>query len=204
VYPNELRGRALAPLASLPEAPRGGLADRLERLHEMPAVRAAAQDVLAAERGQHAGWLAFVPTVSGTAAERVTNAVGFGPNTSWSIALTATWTLDFLRPAQVGTRDAILAGARARLERVEQQARLQIEDAWYRAQALAARLETAEAVLAASRRAAEDTRARHEVGIATQLELVQAERDLFSAEVGRIQAMADLAVARETLRIRSR
>jgi outer membrane protein len=59
-------------------------------------------------------------------------------------------------------------------------------------------------VLDASRRAAEDARARYEVGVASQLELVQAERDLFAAEVSRVQALADLAVARATLAIRTR
>jgi outer membrane protein TolC len=200
----ELRGRALPEIAAEETAPSGTLEDHIQHLDDTPAVRAARADVLAAERGVHAGWLAFVPTVAGTASERVTNAVGFGPNSSWSVALTATWTLDFLRPAQVGTRDASLSAARARLERAEQQARLQIEDAWHRSHALAARARTTAAVLDASRRAAEDARARYEVGVASQLELVQAERDLFAAEVSRVQALADLAVARATLAIRTR
>jgi outer membrane protein TolC len=200
----DLQGRALPDIVVEDTAPSGTLEDHLERLDDTPGVRAARADVLAAERGVHGGWLAFVPTVSGTAAERVTNAVGFGPGSNWNIALSATWTLDFLRPAQVGTREASLSAARARLERAEQQARLQIEDAWHRSHALVARARTTAAVLDASRRAAEDARARYEVGVASQLELVQAERDLFAAEVSRVQALADLAVARATLAIRTR
>jgi outer membrane protein len=200
----ELAGRALPEMDARGAGELGALEERLARVSEAPLVRAAAHDVLAAERGLHQGWLAFVPTVAGSATERATNAVGFGPSTSWTLGLTATWTLDFLRPAQVGTREAALAAARARLERAEQQARLQIEDAWHRSRALEARLEAADAVLEATRRATEDTRARFEVGVASQLELVQSERDLFAAEVSRIQALADLAVARETLRIRAR
>lgn len=200
----ELRGRSLPEIAVEERAAEGSLEDRLARLEETPAVRAARAEVLAAERGVHAGWLAFVPTISGTAAERVTNAVGFGPGSNWNVALTASWSLDFLRPAQLGTREASLSAARARLERAEQQARLQIEDAWHRSHALAARARTSAAVLDASRRAAEDARARYEVGVASQLELVQAERDLFAAEVSRVQALADLAVARATLAIRAR
>jgi len=200
----QLAGRALPAIEAEPMAPEpAALDDHLGHLGETPPVRAAALDVLAAERALHAGWLAFVPTVAGTASERVTNAVGFGPSTSWNVAFTASWTLDFLRPAQVGTREAVLSAARARLERAEQQARLQIEDAWHRARALSARGVTAAAVLAATRRAAEDTRARYEVGVASQLELVTAERDLFAAEVARVQALADLAVARAVLRIRT-
>jgi outer membrane protein TolC len=200
----DLRGRSLPEIAVEERAPGGSLEERLARLEETPGVRAALAEVLAAERGVHAGWLAFVPTISGTAAERVTNAVGFGPGSNWNVALTASWSLDFLRPAQLGTREASLSAARARLERARQQARLQIEDAWHRSHALAARARTAAAVLDASRRAAEDARARYEVGVASQLELVQAERDLFAAEVSRVQALADLAVARATLAIRAR
>ncbi|MFN9808460.1 MAG: TolC family protein [Deltaproteobacteria bacterium] len=200
----ELRGRSLPEIAVEERAAEGSLEERLARLEETPAVRAARAEVLAAERGVHAGWLAFVPPISGTAAERVTNAVGFGPGSNWNVALTASWSLDFLRPAQLGTREASLSAARARLERAEQQARLQIEDAWHRSHALAARARTSAAVLDASRRAAEDARARYEVGVASQLELVQAERDLFAAEVSRVQALADLAVARATLAIRAR
>lgn len=200
----DLRGRALAPLEGAAEvAAVQDLSSYLGGLDDLPSLRSARHDVLAAERNLHAGWLAFAPTISGTAAERFTNAAGFGPTNQWTIAVTATWQLDFGRAAAIGTREAGLSLARARLERAEQQARLQIEDAWHRAHALRARLETAEAVLAASQRAAEDTRARYEVGVASQLELVQAERDLFSAEVSRTQARADLAVARETLRIRT-
>jgi outer membrane protein TolC len=199
----DLRGRALAPLEGADTSTLEPLEDYLDEIDELPATRAARQDVVAAERGVHAAWLGLAPTVAGSAAERVTNAAGFGPSNQWTLSVTATWQLDFGRPAAIGTRDAVLATTRARLERAEQQARLQIEDAWHRAHALAARLETTEAVLAASTRAAEDTRARYEVGVASQLELVQAERDLFSAEVSRTQARADLAVARATLRIRS-
>ena len=199
----DLHGRALAPLEGADTSTLDPLEGYLDEIDELPSTRAARHDVIAAERGVHAAWLGLAPTVAGSAAERFTNAAGFGPSNQWTLNVTATWQLDFGRPAAIGTRDAVLATTRARLERAEQQARLQIEDAWHRAHALAARLETAEAVLAASTRAAEDTRARYEVGVASQLELVQAERDLFSAEVSRTQARADLAVARATLRIRS-
>ncbi len=199
----DLHGRALAPLEGVDPTPLRDLASYLEQIDALPATRAAHHDVVAAERQVHSAWLALAPTVAGSAAERFTNAAGFGPSNQWTLNITATWQLDFGRAAAIGTRDATLSSARARLERAEQQARLQIEDAWHRANALSARLETAEAVLVASTRAAEDTRARYEVGVASQLELVQAERDLFSAEVSRTQARADLAVARATLRIRA-
>ncbi len=42
---------------------------------------------------------------------------------------------------------------------------------------------------------------RYQAGTGTQLEVVQAERDLLSAEAARIQAEADLAGARAALRL---
>jgi outer membrane protein TolC len=42
---------------------------------------------------------------------------------------------------------------------------------------------------------------RYRAGVATQLDLLQAQRDAFAAEVSRIQADADLINARAQLRI---
>ncbi len=42
---------------------------------------------------------------------------------------------------------------------------------------------------------------RYEVGVATQLDLLQAQRDAYSADVARIQSDADLANARAQLRL---
>jgi outer membrane protein TolC len=68
---------------------------------------------------------------------------------------------------------------------------------------LLARARAARAAQAASERAATVARVRFEAGTGTQLEVSQSERDLFQAEVARIQADADLRVARLALRLRS-
>lgn len=172
-------------------------------LERHPAVRAAQADALAAERGEHAAWFALAPTVNAQITERVTNAAGFGPNSQWLATLTATWQLDFGRPAAIGTRGAVAAGARVRLAQVEQQIDTQVFELWERVRTQRARSAASRAALAASQRAAEDARARFETGAATQLDVIQAERDLFAAEVATIQAIADLRVARLLLRIRS-
>ena len=51
--------------------------------------------------------------------------------------------------------------------------------------------------------AAQLARDRYEGGIATQLDVLQATQDLFRADVGRIQADADVAYARAALRLDS-
>jgi outer membrane protein TolC len=52
-----------------------------------------------------------------------------------------------------------------------------------------------------SARAAEHALERYRVGEGTQLDLLQAQRDAFAAEAGRIQADADLVDARAQLRL---
>src|SRR5690606_12405966 len=106
-------------------------------------------------------------------------------------------------PARIGTATAALEGAEVRAERAVQQVETAIFEAWQRVEASRASAEAAIAALEASRRAAADARARYEAGAGTQLEQIQAERDLFQAEVAHIQAIANLRVARAVLRIRS-
>jgi outer membrane protein len=170
-----------------------------------PAVRAARSEEAAAETLSDGAWTALLPTVAASATERLTNASGFsGQDSVWSATVSATWIFDFGRTAQIHTRSAAYAAARARTERAERQARTQIFEAWHRVRSMIARARAAEAAEAATRRAASDARARFETGAATQLEVIQADRDLFASEVARIQALADLGTARTVLRLRTR
>ncbi|HEY8430960.1 MAG TPA: TolC family protein [Sandaracinaceae bacterium] len=183
-----------------PEAP---LERFLARANEMPAVRAARHQARAAGIQRDSAWMAMLPTISATGVARWSNAAGFGRQDSYYVGLTATWTLDFARPARIGTAEAALEGAEVRAERAVQQVETAIFEAWQRVEASRASAEAASAALEASRRAAQDARARYEAGAGTQLEQIQAERDLFQAEVAHIQAIANLRVARAVLRIRS-
>ena len=117
--------------------------------------------------------------------------------------LTATWSLDFLRPAQIGTRSDQLASARAAADLAAQQAETRIFEQWHRVRSLRAAAAAARAARDALARAAEDAHLRYDAGAATQLDAIQADRDLFQADVQRIQADASLGVARTTLRIRA-
>ena len=169
----------------------------------LPAREAAGHDVRAAERLRDGAWMAFLPTFSGTLSERITNAAGFGPNSVWALSVTATWTLDFIRPFTVETREASLAAARIREEETLLLSEAAIVEAWHRVASLIERAAAAQAALDATTRASEDARARFEAGAGTQLEAILSERDRFSAEVSHIQAIGDLRVARAALRIRA-
>ncbi len=63
--------------------------------------------------------------------------------------------------------------------------------------------QSSRAQVAATRLAASLAEDRYESGVATQLDVLQARQDAFSADVARIQADADLAYARVALRMDS-
>lgn len=171
---------------------------------KLPAVRAAALDTRAADKTADAAWATLAPTVAGNLTERLTNATGFaGYASSWTLSVTATWTIDpsnyFAAKAQSSAR----AVADVREKRVEQQAKDDLHAAWQEVRAGLAKVRAARAEAEASARAAKLARERWQAGAATQLDVQQAERDAFSSEVARIQAHADLAYARAAVRLDS-
>jgi outer membrane protein len=170
----------------------------------LPAVRAAREAARAASISADTAWAALLPVIGGFARENGSNAVGFqGANWSYALGVQAAWTLDFFRPAQISTRRAAADVSTVQLERAIQQTETSIFDAYERVRAAQARADAAESGVASARQASEDAQIRFDAGAATQLDVIQASRDLFQAEVLRIQALADLHVAHATLRLRA-
>ena len=171
-------------------------------LGHLPAVAAAAESTHAAEQQATAQHLALVPTVAGTFVERYTSAPGFtGHELTWQAALVLNWALDFTSIANIHSQNAVAAAARARELRARHLARDAIHRQWETVAAAIARGRAARAGQAAAAHAAEQARNRFQAGAITQLELLQAQRDLFSADVSRIQADADVINARAQLRL---
>jgi outer membrane protein TolC len=112
-----------------------------------------------------------------------------------------TWAFDLTTAANIRSQDALTAAASAREEGARLAARDAIHRAWNTVRTGIARSRSARAQLEASARAGELARDRYSVGAATQLDLLQAQRDAFGAEVARVQADADLVNARAQLRI---
>lgn len=175
----------------------------MTRAHDAPAVRAAARSVRAAELSTDAAWEGFLPTIAGAFRESATNAAGFGATSQYALLLTASWTLDWGRGAQVMVASDQLAGAHAAEDLAVQQAESAVFEQWHRVRSLRIRAEAAIGARDALARASQDAHARYEAGAATQLEVITADRDLLQAEVARIAAVADLRIARQTLRIRA-
>ncbi len=171
-------------------------------LQHVPSVAAAAAATRAAQQQADAQKLALLPTIAGSFTEFATNAPGFEP-TNWyyQAAVNATWTFDLTYVANIRSSDASAGAARAR----ELKARLNAGDAinryWNTVLADIAQSRSARAGRDASVHAAEQARAQYQAGTATQLDLLQAQRDAFRAEVTRIQDDANLLNARAQLRL---
>jgi outer membrane protein len=179
------------------------LSELTAHLEGHPSVRATARDLEAAQRLHDAAWANLFPTLSGVASERITNASGFGQPSLWQVGVTLTWTLDFLRPSQIETRRHGDRIAEIRQERSEAQVETAVYEAWHRVRSLVSRATAARAAETSSERAARVASARFGAGTGSALEASQAQRDLLLAQVQRIQADADLVVARRVLRLRA-
>ena len=169
-----------------------------------PAVQAAESDVKTASRNSTAGSLALVPSVNAQFTQRFTNATGFqGQGALYNAGVTFNWRLDV--PAVVGLRSLRSSEESALLsaERARRQAADQLHSDWQQTRAALKKVSAARAQVIAARRAAGLAHERNLAGVATQLDVIQSERDLFAAELSDIQASAELASARTLLSISS-
>lgn len=176
----------------------------LSSVTSLPAVQAADAELTAAQRTTSAAGLALVPTVNAQFTERFTNATGFqGANALYNAGVTFAWRLDL--PGVQGFRAQRAAEANAALaaERARRQAADQLYGDWHTVTAALKKVQAARAQVVAARRASALAHERSAAGVATQLDVIQSERDLFSAEVADLQASAELASARALLALSS-
>lgn len=174
----------------------------LSRRGQTPRERAARESIIATEQAAKAARAALLPTLSGVAQERFTNATGFGGESPvYTLQLIANWRFDFALPANARAQSAASEVQAVRVDRVTRSIEDSIFEAHQRVQAGIAKSKAARAQAAAARKAAELAADRYGAGAATQLDVTQAQRDAFLADANRIQADADLAYARASLRI---
>lgn len=182
-----------------PVAPLEELEARVEQL---PAVQAADKDREAVGKVALSAKLALVPIVGAQFTQRFTNATGFaGQAASYTAGVNLTWRLDvptFMgwQAQDANEQAAVLGAERARLV-----ARDQVNSDWQRLTSALIKIEAARSQVEAAQRAAQAARDRFAVGAATQLDVIQAERDVFGAEVSQIQARTELATARASLQL---
>lgn len=193
------------PEAKLPEdslQPEAPVTTFEERLENLPAVKSADLDADAAGKLATASKLALVPIVSGQFTERFTNATGFQNQSAlYNAGIGLTWRLDAPTIMNMGSQANVEATARLAAEKARLTARDTIFQDWNRLEAARQKADLVQAQVAAAQRASQVAKDRYAVGAATQVDVIQAERDLFGAEVAQIQARTELATARASLRL---
>jgi outer membrane protein len=196
----EPQGAASMPSDDLhAEAP---LADLEARVGALPAVVAASKDADTAAKNSTAATTALIPTVNAQFTQRFTNATGFQNQAAvWNAGVTFAWradvgTLQGLRVVTAAEQTAQLNAEKARLAAADQ-----VHSDWQRVTAAITKVKAASAQVTSARRAQSLAKERNSAGVATQLDVIQADRDLFSAEVNDITARLDLASARASLKL---
>jgi outer membrane protein TolC len=178
------------------------LAQWISVVDSLPSVRAASYDKRAAKLTAAASQSALYPTVSTQATERATDATGFGQSPSYAIEVLASWKLLDVSSFQASRAQRSIAEASSvRYDRARETAAQTLFDDWHHVSTQIEKSRAARSSLDASRLALSVAREKYASGKATLLDVVQAERDAFSAEVTDIQAEADLASARASLRL---
>jgi outer membrane protein TolC len=168
-------------------------------------VRPAVLQTEVARENRRAAQAAWLPTVGAQAQEHFTNATGFtGRCCAYTLQATATWQLDFTLAPNVRAETAALSAARAREDRARRDAGDSIYDAWHQVRTSIERARAALPQVEAATLALTLARDRYENGVATQLDVIQAQRDQLEAEIASIQAQASLQYARVLLRLVSR
>ncbi|ABS25231.1 TolC family protein [Anaeromyxobacter sp. Fw109-5] len=169
---------------------------------QLPAVAAAIESRVAADRQARAQRFVLVPSLDASLTERVSNAEGLaGRDAYWQAVVGLSWSIDLTTLAGIRAQEAAADAARAREERVRLAARDDIHRAWASVRTHIARSRSARTEAQVSGRAAELAMQRYQAGAAAQLDLLQALRDAFNADAARIQADADLVNARAQLRL---
>lgn len=167
--------------------------------------RPAVETTKAAERNVSAARASWLPTIAGQAQERATNVSGFtGRNYYYTITATATFKLDFSLHASVAEQKAAHDAARARENKARRAAEDAVYNAWHQVRVSIEKARAARAQFQAASLAQDLARDRYSNGVATQLEVVQTQRDFFTAAVDKAQADFDLQYARASLRLSSR
>ena len=171
-------------------------------MENLPELRVAELQVELAEDSERAAAYAYLPTLSAQGQERITNVTGFtGQNTSYTLSATLSMRFDLSLPAQQRVASAAADQSRAIAMRTQRTAEDTIVEAWQRVKANIAKGRAARAQLKAADRAASLTNERYTVGAATQLDVINAQREAFDADVARIRSDLDLLQSRSVLRL---
>lgn len=196
-----------APLALAPVEvhPMPGAADRAllkTALEHRPDLKAAGRDVMAEDLGVKASWMDFLPTLSASGNYRLTQNTGWsGDSDSWNIVFSLDWILYDGGLRRALTRDQTSRRQVAKLKKrlLKREIGMEVRQSLRDLSTADATLKTAREKLRLAKINQEAVLARYKAGLATSLEVVEADDDLTQAEVGAVVEALNLSLKRLAL-----
>ncbi|QRO01572.1 TolC family protein [Archangium violaceum] len=158
-------------------------------LEQRPDVAAARRNLDLAMGRRTGVWFSYAPSVGFSGVYRLSNAAGFtGQNDSWALTLSAQWTLwdGGIREINLREESARVAEASAQQKQAEARTVEEVSRARLDYENAKANLSKAEEALALARETQRLTEISFKAGVATYLEVADANSALTNAEVGAI------------------
>lgn len=185
-------------LPPVPQVPSQDVDLVKQALEQRPDVAAARRNLDLAVGRRTGAWFAYAPTVGFSGLYQISNAAGFtGRNDTWSLTLSAQWTLwdGGLREITLREESARVAEATAQQKQAELRATEEVSRARLDYESAKANLSKAEETLALARETQRLTEISFKAGVATYLEVADANSALTNAEVGAIAERLQTSLA---------
>lgn len=172
-----------------------------EQAERRPDIAAAKTSVELAEASRRTAWFKFLPNVGANGTYRWANVTGFtGQNTSWFVGVGLNWVIwdGGLREAELRESAAKMVEAQAQLRNAENKAKDELQRAIIDAESARANATKAQEQLKLARENASIIDVNFKAGVATYLEVADANTALRAAELGAVteQLNAELAELR--------
>jgi outer membrane protein TolC len=169
-----------------------------QALEKRPDVAAARRNLDLALSRRQGVWFSYAPSVGFSGVYRISNAAGFtGQNDAWALTLSAQWTLwdGGVREINLREESARVAEASALQKQSESRATEEVARAELDYENAKANLSKAEEALSLARETGRLTEISFKAGVATYLEVADANSALTSAEVGAISERLQTSLA---------
>jgi outer membrane protein TolC len=185
-------------LPPVPQVPAGQEDLVKQALEQRPDVAAARRNLDLALGRKQGVWYSYAPSVGFSGVYRISNAAGFaGRNDIWALTLSAQWTLwdGGIREINLREESARVAEATAQQKQAEARAVEEVSRARLEYENAQANLAKAEEALGLARETQRLTEISFKAGVATYLEVADANSALTGAEVGAISERLQTSLA---------
>jgi outer membrane protein TolC len=183
-------------------SPAPSIAEALESAQERPDVEAAQAGVRAAEAERGLAASAYLPTLGVSAAAYHDSPEFLGEGAAhWVIGVGLAWRFDAGSPSGKKAAAARAVAAQENADTARRRAEHDVRVAYTKVAAASQRLEAYRAAVRGATEANRLVERRHEEGLATTLELTEAQTALTRTRLGELTAAHDLAISRAALRL---